>query len=73
MKEGLMFIYRVKHPECGEIEVEAADRLRAICAAANTWGVRWTDIARTCECERLRRVPEKKKAPPRKRMDGRGL
>lgn len=38
---------------CGEnsAEVVAVDKLRAIQAAAQSWGLRWTNIARACICE----------------------
>lgn len=70
MKEGLLYIYRVRHPEYGEIEVKAQDRLRAICAAAKAWGIRWTAIARACSYERIgpAPAPEKKKAASRKHI-----
>ena len=32
----------------GTARVEAVDKLRAICAAAKGWGLRWTDMARAC-------------------------
>lgn len=72
MKEGLLYIYRVRHPEYGEIEVKAQDRLRAICAAAKAWGIRWTAIARACTYERIgpAPAPEKKKAASGKRTAG---
>ena len=73
MKEEALYIYRVRHPEYGEADVEAPDRLRAIHAAAKAWGVRWTGIARECTCERLgpapAPVPEKK--PETKRRTAR--
>ena len=75
MKEGLEYIYRVKHPDCGETEVKARDRLHAVCEAGKAWGSRWTDIARACTCERLGPVPApepEKKAAPGKRTAGKG-
>lgn len=70
MKEGLMFIYRVKHPEYGEIEVKAQDRLHAACEAGKAWGTPWTGIARGCTYEKIGPAPAPapaKKAAPRKR------
>ena len=68
--EKVLFLYRVKHPVHGEIEVEAVDRLRAVAAAGRAWGVPWTTIARECTCERLgpapAPAPTKKKAGPRR-------
>ena len=52
-KNNTLYQYRVRHPEHGETEVTAEDRLHAITGAAKSWGVRWTGIARGCECERL--------------------
>ena len=51
--EKTLYLYRVTHPEHGQAQVEAIDRLRAISRAAGTWGVPWTTIARECTCERL--------------------
>lgn len=45
--------YRITHYEHGAVDVIAEDRLRAVCAAAHAWGVRWTSIARECGAERL--------------------
>lgn len=70
MKEGLMFIYRVKHPEYGEIEVKAQDRLRAASEAGKALGTPWTGIARECTYEKIGPAPAPapaKKAAPRKR------
>lgn len=70
MTEGLMFIYRVKHPEYGEIEVKAQDRLRAASESGKAWGTPWTGIARECTCEKIGPAPAPapaKKAAPRKR------
>lgn len=76
MKEGLMFIYRVKHPEYGEIEVKAQDRLHAACEAGKAWGTPWTGIARACTYEKIgpAAAPEAKakKVPARRRMAGKG-
>ena len=68
MKERLMYVYRVTHPEYGKIEVKAGDRLRAACEAGKAWGIRWTAIATDCTYERIGPAPEpeEKKAPPRK-------
>ncbi len=44
--------WRVSHPEHEAVIVEAVDRLRAVIAAAQSWGVRWTTVARECEAER---------------------
>lgn len=69
MKEGLVFIYRVKHPEYGEIEVKAQDRLHAACEAGKAWGTPWTGIARECTYEKIGPAPAPaKKAAPRKRV-----
>lgn len=54
--EKAQYLYRVEHPEHGEVQVEAIDRLRAISGAARIWGVPWTSIARECACERLGEV-----------------
>lgn len=65
MNEKELFLFRVKHPEHGETEVTAEDRLHAVVAAAKAYGVtRWTSIARECSCERLGPAP--KKPPARK-------
>ena len=37
--EKARYLYRVEHPEHGEVQVEAIDRLRAISGAARIWGV----------------------------------
>lgn len=37
----------------GTARVEAVDKLRAICAAAKGWGLRWTDMARACTVEEI--------------------
>lgn len=58
-KNNSLYQYRVWHPEHGETEVTAEDRLHAITEAAKSWGVRWTGIARGCECERLGMAAEK--------------
>ena len=69
MTEGLVFIYRVKHPEYGEIEVKAQDRLHAACEAGKAWGTPWTGIARECTYEKIGPAPAPaKKAAPRKRV-----
>lgn len=68
--EKLLYHYRVKHPEHGEIQVAAEDRLHAVCQAGKKWGVRWTDIARECACERLGPAP-KPETGKRKAQDGR--
>ena len=77
MKEGLLYLYRVKHPEYGEIEVRAQDRLHAVCEAGKAWEIRWTSIARECTCVRIGPAPEpmpapEKKAAPRKRTQSKG-
>ena len=74
MKKDLLFIYRVKHPEYGEIEVTAKDRLHAACEAGKAWGVGWTSIARGCAYEKTGPAPEgeTKKEPPRRRPAGKG-
>jgi len=60
------YIFEIKHPEYGETKVIAEDRLHAIVEAAHKWGViKWTYIARDCECARLGPAPEKKRAPKR--------
>lgn len=47
-------LFRVRHPDHGAVEVAAVDRVRAVSAAAATWGVtRWTTIARGCTVEEL--------------------
>lgn len=45
--------YKVTHPALGESVVAAEDKLRAVSAAAKSWGVAWTSIARQCEFEVL--------------------
>lgn len=77
MKEGLLYFYRVKHPEYGEIEVTARDRLHAVCEAGKAWGTGWTAIARGCDCEKMGPAPTsapapEKKAAPRKRTQSKG-
>ena len=67
MKEGLLFMYRVKHPEYGEIRVKAQDRLHAACEAGKAWGTPWTGIARECTYEKIGPVPEEEKQKPRAR------
>lgn len=52
-KQTQNFRWRVTHKAYGTVEVEGADRLRAIIAAAMTWKQRWTLIARACETEKL--------------------
>ena len=63
--EKTLYLYRVTHPEHGQAQVEAIDRLRAIGRAAGTWGVPWTTIARECTCERLGPAPAP--APPKRK------
>lgn len=65
--EKVLFIYRVKHPERGEVEVEAEDRLHAVVAAGKAWGVPWTTIARECICERLGPAPDKRPTAEQKK------
>lgn len=65
--EKVLFLYRVKHPVHGEIEVEAVDRLRAVAAAGRAWGVPWTTIARECICERMGPATDKKPAAEQKK------
>ena len=48
-----VYLYLVRHPELGETEALAENRLRAVCAAAKIWGVPWTSIATACKCERV--------------------
>ena len=55
MREAQLF--EVSHPERDAVQVEAADRLRAIAAAARVWGDRWTEIARGCEVRPLGPAP----------------
>lgn len=66
MKEDLLYLYRVRHPEYGEIEVTAQDRLHAVCKAGKTWGTRWTAIARECACEKMGPAPTSEPAPEKK-------
>ena len=54
-------LFEVKHPERPAVQVRAADRLRAISAAAREWGDRWTEIARDCEVSDLGPAPEQKR------------
>lgn len=77
MKEGLVFVYRVKHPEYGEIEVKAQDRLHAACEAGKAWGTPWTGIARECTYEKIGPAPAPapapaKKAAPKRRAAAKG-
>ena len=73
MKKDLLFIYRVKHPEYGEIEVTAKDRLHAACEAGKAWGVGWTSIARGCTYEKTGPAPAPaKKAAPKQRAASKG-
>lgn len=76
MKESLVFVYRVKHPERGEIEVKARDRLHAACEAGKAWGVPWTGIARECTYEKIGPAdepePEQKRSQPRRRPASKG-
>ena len=65
--EKTLYLYRVTHPEHGQAQVEAIDRLRAISRAAGTWGVPWTTIARECICERLGPAPDKRPAAEQKK------
>ena len=65
--------HRVTHPSFEPVVVLAEDRLRAIIAAAQSWGVRWTAIARACEVE-LCPPPEGRKTgqkPPAAAAGGR--
>ena len=62
--KGQLYHYRVKHPEYGEADVTAEDRLQAACAVAKEWGVPWTAVARACTFERLGPAPAP--APPKK-------
>ncbi|WP_297232263.1 hypothetical protein [uncultured Flavonifractor sp.] len=71
MMEDLLYIYRVKHPELGEIEVIARDRLHAACEAGKAWGTPWTGIARACTYEKIGPAP-KKRAAPRQRTASKG-
>ena len=68
--KGQLYHYRVKHPEYGEADVTAEDRLQAVCAAAKEWGVPWTAVARACTFERLEPIQVPKKAPPRRQKKG---
>lgn len=61
--EKARYLYRVEHPEHGEVQVEAIDRLRAISGAARIWGVPWTSVARECTCERIGKASEAKGKP----------
>ncbi len=71
--EKARYLYRVEHPEHGEVQVEAIDRLRAISGAARIWGVPWTSVARECTCERIGKASEAKgkpRQPAKKRRGG---
>lgn len=57
MQEPLLYLYRVTHPEHGEIHVKAQDRLQAIREAERAWGTGWTDNERRYLCERLGPAP----------------
>lgn len=70
MSENVTYLYHVKHPEHGEVNVVAKDRLTAAAAAAKAWGVRWTSIARECSYERRGEASETKKQPAKKRPAG---
>lgn len=55
---GDMMIYRVSHPEHPTVEVAAVDKVRAVSAAAQQWGLtKWTAVARECEVEELHPMP----------------
>jgi len=45
--------WKVYHPYYGAIFLPAVNRLQALTQAAKMWGVRWTQIARECEIERM--------------------
>lgn len=47
---GTMKLYLVRHKRYGEVTENGVNKLEAITAAARKWGVRWTEIARECEC-----------------------
>ena len=51
--EELLYRWRIRHPELGEVEVIGKDKLQAVEAAGREWKTRWTLIARACEFERL--------------------
>ena len=58
--EKARYLYRVEHPEHGEVQVEAIDRLRAISGAARI-------------CERIGKASEAKgkpRQPAKKRRGG---
>ena len=67
MKEK--YRYRVSCESFEPVEVVAVDRLWAVSAAGQAWGVPWTSVARHCVCERLEQVKEDqpaKEAPAKK-------
>lgn len=54
------YLFRVQHPNHGEVEVTAADRYGAVVNAAKEWGLRWATIAKDCDVHQLGRAPVKK-------------
>lgn len=61
MMSKRLYRYEVACAGREPVRVAAVDRLRAIAAAAQEWGVRWTEIARRCEVQNLGPAPEGKK------------
>ena len=60
MEERKLYLWRVRYPVHGEIEVEASDRYFAVTRAAYEWSVRWSTIARDCKTEQLGEAAQKK-------------
>ena len=46
-----VYLFKIIHEHHGTVNVDAIDKLRAIQAAARSWGVPWTSIARECDCK----------------------
>lgn len=64
--EKARYLYRVEHPEHGEVQVEAIDRLRAISGAAFYCGEPYTCCAACAkDCNmRCGWLPERKERKP---------
>lgn len=66
MDEREIYLFRVSHPNHGDIEVEAADRYTAVTGAAKEWGLRWSTICRDCIVMQLSSTPVRRLRPKRK-------
>lgn len=51
--DEVLYRWRIRHPELGEVEVIGKDKLQAVAAAGCAWKTPWTRIARACEFEKM--------------------